>query len=176
MERALRLGGKLLLKTLEASVEGAVQGGIDCIGPKGLDLMIENDWYIIESMFYAMRYRPDYPEGLTKEEIARLEKARHGMLRAVMPILQLARTVASRLPPELIEQKLDGGWFMRRAKEKFPVLAERVEAHGDKGKKWIENQAREVRDFLLGRLVWDDRERRLVRAEVVKRKVSKTAS
>lgn len=96
--------------------------------------MIENDWLILESILYAMKYRPEYPEELDEKEI-KLEKVRVGSLNAVMPILGMAKTFASRLPEEFILQNLDEGWLMHRANERFPILAERVKAHGEKREK-----------------------------------------
>jgi len=109
-----------------------------------------------------MRYQPEYPKELTPEEVAKLKNARAGMTRSVLPLLGMAKTVASKLPASFIEERLDGDWLMRRANEKFPVLAERVKAHGEKGRQWLSKQAREIALFLTGKLYWDDKERRLV--------------
>jgi len=169
LERVLRFTGKFSVKMLEASADGLIRGALKCVGPKGLDIMIEHDWYIIESLFYAMRYKPSYPDGLSEEQIAQLESSRAGITKIVLPALGMAKMVANKLPPSLIENSLDGGWLMRRAKERYPVLAERVEAHGERGRRWIEKQAKELRDFLLGRLRWDDKKRRMVRVRLAKK-------
>lgn len=118
-----------------------------------------------------MRHRPEYPKELSQEEVARLEKARAGMTRTVLPLLGMAKTIASKLPRSFIEERLDGGWLMRRANERFPILAERVKAHGEKGEKWLEKQAKEISGFLTGKLLWDDRQRRMVRAGKVATKM-----
>lgn len=132
--------------------------------------MISRNWFILESLFYAMRYKPEYPAELSSEEIIRAEGARTGMVKTVLPLLGMAKTIASKLPSSLIEEKLDGAWLMRRAKEKFPVLAERVEVHGEQGEKWLQKQAKEIRWFLMGKLRWDDRRRKLVRFRKVAKK------
>ena len=137
-------------------------GALECIGPKGLDIMIENGWTILDSLFYAMRYQPVYPSQLSPEEVERLERIRAGATRVVLPILGMAKAIASRLPPDMIMKKLDGDWLMRRANERFPILAERIRMHGEKGRKWLQKQARELALFLTGQLAWDDRKRRLV--------------
>jgi len=132
------------------------------VGPKGLDLMIENGWTLLDSLFYAIRYRPVYPEELSPEEVESIESMRMGAAKAVLPVLGIARTIASKLPPDLIEERLDGDWLMRRANERFPILAERIKVHGEKGERWIRKQARELALFLTGKLVWDDSRRKLV--------------
>ena len=131
--------------------------------------MIENGYYIIESLLYAMRYRPSYARDaararmrLSEQEIAHLEGLRAGMARVVLPMLGMAKTIASRLPASFIEERLDAGWLKRRANERFPILAERVETHEEKGEGWLQKQASEIAQFLTGRLVWNEEERKLV--------------
>jgi len=124
--------------------------------------MIENDWFLIESLIYSLHYKPDYPEELSEQEVAHLEGLRAGMVRAVMPVLGMAKTIASRLPASFIEERLDAGWLKRRANERFPILTERVEAHKEKGERWLQKQASEIAGFLIGKLVWNEEKRKLV--------------
>jgi hypothetical protein len=146
--------GKLGIRMLEGVIEGAVKGLLDCIGPEKLDMFIDNDWSILEAVFKATK-KPEYPKELSSEEIEKLERYRAGFIRVALPALGMAKTFASRLPEELIMEKLNADWLLGKGEQKFPMLAERVKAKGEKGKAWLEKQAREIALFLTGRLVWD---------------------
>jgi hypothetical protein len=152
--KALGTLGKLGVGILEGVIEGAIKGLVNCMGAERLDMFIENNWSILEALMKAMK-KPDYPKELSKEEIERLESFRGNLVRVVLPALGMAKTFASKLPEELIVEKLNADWLMKRAEQKFPLLAERIKAHGDKGRAWLEKQAEEIALFLTGRLVWD---------------------
>jgi len=139
-----------------------VRGALKCIGSDKIDIMIKNDWTILEAIFYGIHYKPDYPEELSEKEIRRLEQMRIGAAKAVLPTLGMAKMIASKFPSEYIEEKLDAGWLMRRADEKFPELAERIRAHGKRGEEWLRKQAREIALFLTGRMVFDPVKGRMI--------------
>ena len=129
--------------------------------------MIENDWYVIESIFYAIRCGPKYPDSLSREEAERLNSWWITASKMVLAMLGMAKSIASQLPPELVLEKLNGEWLMRRMRESYPELAEKVEEYGERGMRWVENQAREIALFLTGRLVWVDGLNKLVPVEVI---------
>lgn len=129
--------------------------------------MIENDWHVIESIFYAIRCGPRYPDSITREEAEKLNGWWVTASKTVLAMLGMAKSVASQLPPELILEKLNGEWLMRRMRESYPELAEKVEGYGERGMRWAEGQAREIALFLTGRLVWVDGLNKLVPIEVI---------
>lgn len=162
MERTLRLTGKLGLAVLEAALEGAISGAVKALGPESLDLMIDKNYYIVDSIFYSIRHQPTYPPELSEEQIARLEWMRAAMSRTVLPLLGMVRFVASKFPPEAVEQKVTPEWLLKRGKEKFPELVTRVRAKGKRGRWWLERQAEEIRAYATGRTYWSEEERKLI--------------
>lgn len=162
MERSLHLAGKLGIAILEATLEGAISGAVKALGPKSLDLMIDKNYYIIDSIFYATRHQPTYPPEISEEQVARLEMMRTTMSRTVLPLLGMVRFVASKFPPEAVEAKVTPDWLLKRGKEKFPELVTRVRGKGEKGRRWLKNQAEELRAYATGRTYWNEKERKLI--------------
>jgi len=139
-----------------------VQGALKAIGTRGLEVMIDHDWYLIESIFYSVRYQPNYPSELSEKEIAKLERMRATMLKTVLPILGMVRFVASKFPPEAVEAKVTPDWLLGKGKKRFPQLVRVVKKKGEKARKWLEKQSREIVLYATGRLVWDDQKKQLV--------------
>lgn len=59
--------------------------------------------------------------------------------------------------------KLNG--YSAGGRKHFPKLIEVIERHGNKEKEWVEAQAKQIRDFLSGRIVFDPKLLRFVRVE-----------
>jgi hypothetical protein len=136
-------------------VEGLVAGLLRCVGPERLGIMIENDYSVLESLFHAYYGPPpDAYRGLTPEEAARLEAFRRRAARAALSALGVAKAIASRLPPSAVEAKVTADWLLQKGRLKQPRLVEEVERHGERGRMWLEAQARQIVDFLLGRLTY----------------------
>lgn len=163
-ERFVRVGGKLVASVFSAAVEGLVKGVIDCVGIKSIDLMIVNDWSLIEVVLNAIYRKPEYPPELSEEEVSRLEELRKQVGVFVLPLLGMARMIASKMPEEYIVERLDGGWLMRRIDEKFPELSDEIRKHGARGEEWVDRQARQIAYFFTGKLRYNPREGRIVEA------------
>jgi hypothetical protein len=162
LERITRFVSKLPTTILEASIEGTISGLLKCISPKDASLLIKHDCYIIESIF-ASRSRPLYEsKNLTKEEIEKAERA-----RAVIPwkqidwLLERVRFIASQYSPEAVERKITPEWLMKKGEKRFPELVREVEK-SEYGWVWLENQAEELKLFVLGRIAWSDSAKRMV--------------
>ncbi|MDI6814100.1 MAG: hypothetical protein QMD10_11265 [Desulfitobacteriaceae bacterium] len=138
-------------------VEGAISGILKAMGPKAFRLMVEKDYHTVSILFYALTRKPDYAkEGLSPEEAGRLEAYRLGSLRTILPILGMVRTFASRFPSEAVEAKVTADWLMKRAERSRPEIAEIIKEYGEKGWAWLEGEAEELREYFLGRLMWDN--------------------
>lgn len=169
----MRFAGKLGLAVLDGAVEGVISGALKAVGTKGLELMIDHDYYIVESIFYSARHQFDYNSlergvQLSADEAAKLESLRAGMMKTVLPLLGMVRFVASKFPVKAVEAKLTPEWFLEKGNRRFPVLVRAVNKKGDKGRKWLERQVKEIREYSVGRLVWSDREGRMVNISELK--------
>ena len=125
------------------------------MGPERLSIMIENDYSVLESLFHAYYGPPpDAYRGLSAEEAARLEAFRRRAARAALSALGAAKMIASRLPPSAVEMKVTADWLLQKGRLKQPELVEAVERYGERGRRWLERQARQIVDFLLGRVAY----------------------
>lgn len=132
--------------------------------------MIDNDWYIINAIFYASRRQPVYPAELSEKEVARLEQMRATMMKTVLPLLGMVRFVASKFPPEAVEAKLTPEWFLDKGRKRFPVLVRVVKGKGEKGQRWLERQVEEIRKYCVGKLVWSEKLEKMVDISELKRR------
>jgi hypothetical protein len=164
--RMLASGGKLGVGIADAVVSGALKGLIEALGVERLPMFIENGWTLLESLFYGMFRRPDEAyEKLPKEEVAKYEAFRLGRLRTAVSFIGMVKKMASYVPPKLVEEKVTGGWLMKKMEERVPEAAKIIKGYGDRGRAWLDRQAEEIRDFLLGRIVFDPVKLKFVRAE-----------
>jgi hypothetical protein len=125
---------------------------VKALGVDKLRLFIQHDWYLLGSIFYALTNPPvDAYRHMKPEEVERAEALRRSMAKTVLPLLAMARRTAMMFPEELVEGKVTAEWLLEKAKAKMPELAEAVEAEGERGRRWLERQARELVDYLLGR-------------------------
>jgi len=169
LSRLAKLSVNLSLKVLEGMLEGLIKGILECFGPERLSMFIENDWNILDSVYYGL-YRPPIEAyvKMSREEALRLEGFRRNLAKTVLPIMGFARTITSRFPAEAVENKITGEWLLSKCEKKFPKLAEVINRHGEKGRIWLERQAEQIRDYLLGRIVYDPRKMKFVKVEELK--------
>ena len=133
-------------------VNGALSGVFRAVGPKGITIMIKRRWHVLPSVLYAASHKPDYPPELTPEEVAELERFRLTLMKTIIPALGMAKTIASRFPPEVIEQKITAEWILKKLEERHPGIAKAIKDHGEEGMRWLEEEALILRNFLLGRI------------------------
>jgi hypothetical protein len=149
VERGLQLVGKIGVATLEGAIKGVIGGLLSVLGPDRLSLFIENDWSMLEALFKAMVAPPR--EAYEHLGVEGVQKVRALLVNYVAKLLVFAKVVASRFPPELLESKVTGEWLYRKLKD-FPEVKAVIDRYGDRGRYWLEMQARDLRDWLLGRL------------------------
>ncbi len=143
------------MKVLEGTVAGLISGLVKAFGADKLKAFIENDWHLLEAAFNALNpgFKPDYhAAGLTPEQAARAEKLRQTTLRkVVLPALGMAKTIASRFPREVVEEKVTAKWIYEKIKQRHPEIAAIIDSYGEKGWRWLEKEAKMIVDFLVGR-------------------------
>jgi len=140
--------GSLSMKVLESALNGAISGVFNAVGPKGVKIMIERRWHVLPSILYALSKKPDYPPDLSESEIRKLESMRKNLIHVVVPLLQMVKVIASRFPPEVIEQKLTGQWILDKLGKRHPEIVEVIK-NEEGGIEWIEEEAEIIKKFLL---------------------------
>jgi len=149
----------------------------------GLNKMPVKDYInIVNELIREGKIDQDYikpPEDLSDEEkmryvlnrilkipeIKEIEGNRRRLRKTVIPIFGMARSFASRFPPEYLDNYLTGEWLYNQIRKRFPDVAKVIDECGEEGRKWLENQAWEIRMYLTGRLVWDQNEGRFISKE-----------
>jgi len=147
-ETIIGRGSALVVATVKGVVKGMLRSVFSMIGKERVHMFIDNDWHILDvvlNAFTAPEWR--YPEGLSREEIERLEALRHRLGPVVRMTLQMVRGIAKQLPRNMVE-RLDGSWLLRRIREVDAELASVIEAH-PKGLEWLEKEAERLREWLL---------------------------
>jgi hypothetical protein len=148
---------------LEAAVEGLVDGVLKVLGPERAKLLIDNDWYLVESIFYGACSVPiDEYVKMQPEEVLQGERYRVGVARVALPILGWSRNIARMFPPKEIERKVTPEWLIARGERQYPELLKVWRDSGEKGDRWLAGQSRELVNFLTGRIVYDVAQRKMV--------------
>lgn len=140
-------------------------GMLKAVGPKALDVMVTHNYHTIDTIFYSIQHRPNYERDtphLSKEEIEKMEAMRRQLPKMVLPVLGMVRKLAERFPPETVEAKVTREWLLKRAERSQPEVAGLLKGYGEQGEKWLEEEAKQIRLYLLGRLVWDPASRHMV--------------
>jgi hypothetical protein len=143
------------------------------MGAERLSLFIENDWNVLESVFYGL-YRPPIEayKKMTLQEIAKAERIRRSLARTVLPVIGMARRIAASFPAETVEDKVTADWLMEKGRKYFPEIIAVIEQHGEKGNGWIHKQAEEIRQFLTGKIVFHPQRLCFVKVEELKQTTS----
>jgi len=113
-----------------------------------LQVMMDHDWYVIESLRWAAKYRPDYPTEMDPNEVKRIEAMRGRLVKAAMATLGFSRMTLSRFPRVLVEQYLNAEYALKWLSKKRQDLLPKLQT--EKGARWLERQAEEVKAFLWG--------------------------
>lgn len=145
MNPVLRIASAML----RATVRGAVRTLFQYFGPDAIRVLIRNDWHILPMFLATVEGRPwSYPEWMTREEIQRMEEIRRSMAPVAGAVLTTLYSLAKVFPEDEIRRGLDGAWLRRRLRETLPEIL-RVIDETPGGDKWLEEEARLWREFLL---------------------------
>jgi hypothetical protein len=163
-------GLRLTLKALDSAITGLVVGIFNSFGTDKLGTMIDHGWHTLDLLFYSMQTKPDYSkvEGMTAEDVTRAEQMRISMPTAILPLLAMTVRLARSFPPEAVEAKVTGPWLLMRAQKKRPDIAEFILSR-DAGMAWLDAEAAQIRDFLLGRISWNPYVRKMVPVELLQK-------
>lgn len=155
-------------------MEAAISGFLKAISPEYLGLMIDNDYLLIESLFFALNppLQSSGPKGNPTKNNEELSPEEADKVMAMgkkvgLPLLGAMRFVASRFPYKVVEEKITPEWMLRRGRGKFPALMDIIEAKGPAGTHWLEKQCDEFVQFATGRLNWSPEKRIMIPVQVV---------
>lgn len=153
-----------------------IDGAINVLGSEKAQLLIDNDWFLLESIFWGATSVP--VEGYKKmkpEDVEKAEGMRQAVAKTVLPALAMARFVASKFPVEAVEGKVTPEWLIKRGEKRFPEIVKVWKNTGEKGEQWLEKQTSEIVDYLTGRTVYVPG-RGLLSAKEVKKLVAERAA
>lgn len=148
-----------------------VEGSLKVLGPDKLRLLIENDWYLIENIFYGIYNVPveGYKKvNLSPEDVQKAEQVRMSLAKVVLPVLGMTKLVASKFPVNTVEMKVTPEWLIKRGEKRFPEIVEVWKETGEKGRMWLEKQSREIVNYLTGRTVYSPQLGRMASVEELK--------
>jgi hypothetical protein len=138
-----RAGAKILAKSLERAVIGLMAP----FDAQHLQIMIDNKWYVIESVLWAANQQPNYPQELSQEEVKQMEASRDRTTRMALAALGFARMITSRFPRPLVEEYLNLEYAFKWLKNKRPELLPILET--EEGRRWLENEVeRDIKPYL----------------------------
>jgi hypothetical protein len=133
-----RAGARILAKTLERMVVGLIAP----FDAAHLQIMIDHDWYIIETIRWnakhGSKHPPTYPPELSEEEIRRIEALRSRAIRMAMAALGFSSMIVSKFPKPLVEQYLNVEYASKWLKNKRPDLLPVLET--EKGAQWLRKE------------------------------------
>jgi len=150
MERTISFLGKASARILKAAVERMFLKLVAPFNAKHLKVMVDNDWYIIETI----RYNASVPQGdysgaegkLTPQEIEAIRMRERILLRMALSAMGMAKKTARQFPREVVEQYLTPEYAFKYFREKRPDLIPILET--PEGYKWLINQIEEVKEWL----------------------------
>jgi len=140
----------LLTGIIDGSVSGLIEGAMSWVGPGGAQMLIDHDKYVLSVVLNALFGDLEYPDGISGEEMARLEGMRDSLGRKVLQVMGMVRTFASRFPEEAVRAKVTPEWLIRRGERGFPEVVEVWRRNGERGRLWLRNQSEEIADYLTG--------------------------
>jgi hypothetical protein len=112
-----------------------------------LQIMIDNNWYVIESVLWAANQQPSYPHELSQEEVEHMEASRERVTRMALAALGFARMITSRFPRPLVEEYLNTEYAFKWLKNKRPELLPVLET--EEGSRWLENEVeKDIKPYL----------------------------
>jgi hypothetical protein len=146
-ERNIGFLGRLGAAVMGTVIERGVVALIGAFHDEHLKILMDQDFYVIETTMNAVKKRPRYERyNFTPEQIAVLESRRIGMVKRALGIMGMIRTFASRFP--LYRDELTVENVRKWLKEQRPDLLAVIDAHPNK--KWLENQITEIRVYFWG--------------------------
>ena len=138
-----RLGSRIMATTIERSIVALIGAFHD----EHLKILMDNDYYVIETVLNASKKRPRYERyGFSEEQIRQLELKRLTMTKRALGLMGLIRTLVAKFPGFREELTLQNvrGWLQAQR----PDLLATIDKHENKA--WLENQIDEISRFFWG--------------------------
>jgi hypothetical protein len=146
-ERNVGFLGRISAAVMGTIIERAIVALLSAFHSEHLKILMDQDYYIIETTMNAAKKRPRYERyNFTPEQIAQLEARRMGMVKRALGIMGMIRTLANRFPAFREELTIEA--VRKWLKEQRPDLLAAIDAHPNKA--WLENQIKEIRVYFWG--------------------------
>lgn len=146
-ERAISFMGKLGTRIMATIIERSIVALIGAFHGEHLKILMDNNFYVIETVLTASKKRPRYERyNFSEEQIRQLEQKRFTMVKRALGLIGMIRTLASRFPAFREELTLENvrKWLQKER----PDLLDFMDKHENKA--WLENQINEIRKFFWG--------------------------
>jgi hypothetical protein len=146
-ERTLSFLGRLGARVMTTAIERSVVALIGAFHDEHLTILMDNNYYVIETVLNASKQRPNYEKyNFSEEQIAQLEQKRMVMTKRALGVMGMIRTLVTKFPGAREELTLENvrGWLQKQRPDLLAVM----DAHWNKA--WLENQIREIQRFFFG--------------------------
>jgi hypothetical protein len=146
-ERNAGFLGRIGAAIMGTVIERGIVALLSAFHGEHLKMLMDQDFYIIETTLNAAKKRPRYERyNFTQEQIAQLESKRMGMVKRALGVMGMIRTLANRFPAFRDELTIEA--VRKWLKEQRPDLLAVIDAHSNKV--WLENQIKEIRVYFWG--------------------------
>ena len=132
---------------MATTIERSIVALIGAFHDEHLKILMDNDYYVIETVLNASKKRPRYERyGFSEEQIRQLELKRLTMTKRALGLMGLIRTLVAKFPGFREELTLENvrGWLQAQR----PDLLATIDTHENKA--WLENQIDEISRFFWG--------------------------
>ncbi len=153
---------------MEGFINGALKGCMTLLfsrfEPEKLEWMIDKMDLPITSAYHHSNNLPWEKDGLSPEDIAKVESFRKGtfLTKRVIPLLENVRRYGRNIPLAALQQKINPEWMKTQGFEKYPQLLKVIEKKGEKGEEYLRLVCMEIILYVTGRLIWDEKNKRMV--------------
>jgi len=147
LERSVGFLGRLSAAVMGTVIERSVVALLSAFSGEHLQILMDHDYYVIETALNATKKRPQYEKyDFTEEQVRQLEFKRLTMVKRALGLMGMIRTLASKFPGFREELTLENarGWLEKQR----PDMLATIDSH--KNKKWLSNQVKEIRKFFWG--------------------------
>jgi len=146
-ERTLSFIGRLGARVMATAIERSIVALIGAFHDEHLKILMDQNYYIIETVLNASKKRPSYEKyNFSEEQVRQLEYKRLTMTKRALGVMGMIRTLTSKFPAFREELTLENvrGWLQKQR----PDLLALIDAH--ENKTWLENQIIEIQKFFWG--------------------------
>ena len=147
VERDISFIGRLGARVMATVIERSIVALIGAFHDEHLKILMDNNYFIIETVLNASKKRPRYERyGYSEQQIAQLEYKRLTMTKRALGLMGLIRTLASKFPAFREDLTLENvrGWLQKQR----PDLLAVIDSHSNKN--WLQNQVNEILKFFWG--------------------------